>query len=331
MKLFFGIAVVPALMGAPVALSSAQAADLDGYVLRGSQTPFESNYGGGLMNEDTEFGLRAWLSTGKLEKTLYGAPSSGLGAVSRLRYDGLIGYSGEAFGRVGVAGWSFFKGAVSLGTASKGNLQDEDFEPLTDPYSSTQSTQRKGALDYATLDYGVDVLRDPMYRVAVLAGVNYFRETANAYGCTQSADNPDICSPGQVSPGTLAITENASWVSARVGLSADVLLFDRLRLGAEAAWVPYVALSSVDNHWLRTDIGPINEKGHGRNGAQLEATADYKITDNVSLGAGLRYWRMKAQGDANFVDASGTPLGTQPVAFVTERLGAFVQASYRFQ
>lgn len=313
---------------AVTAASISRAADLgDDFVLRGALTPQNV----GLMNEETELGVRAWVSSGKVEKTLNGPSGSGVGAVSRLRYDGMTGYSGEVYGRVGVAGWSYFKGAASLGAMTTGHLQDEDFPPTLVPYSSTTSAQRKGALDYATLDYGVDLLRDPVYRAGLFLGVNYIREQANAYGCSQTATNPDICFAGEIDPNTLGITQNATWISARLGVSGDVLLFNRLRLGAEAAWVPYDALQARDTHWLRTDIGPVVENGHGQNGAQLEATASYQLTRHFDIGVGVRYWRMTANAKANFVDVSGDFISSEPEKFMTQRFGAFVQAAYRFQ
>ena len=314
-----------------ILLSSAAAfaSDLNDFSLRGADLPSMSQADLGL-GQGFELGTRLWVSSGSIGDGLYDIPGSGEGEVSRLTWRNLGAISGELYGRTPIYGSTFLKGEAGLGAITRGSLQDEDFEPLTDPYSSTKSGQHGGALDYANIDYGIDFLQQRDYRLGVILGVNYLREKVNAYGCTQTATNPDICFPGEVAAGALAITENTQWLSPRLGVSGKVLLMDRLRLGGEAAWLPYTRFFGLDTHWLRTDIGPIKELGSGHNGFQLQTTLDYDFTDSFSVGAGFRYWRMTANPDAKFVDLSGTELSVQPESFSTKRYGTFIEASYRF-
>jgi hypothetical protein len=321
-----GKALWLALCGTGLFVAAANAADYDDDVLRGSDSSW--------MTQPivTELGVRAWYSSGKTAKKLYGAVADSTVLVSRLTYDDLDGYSGEVFGRADLED-AFMKGYFGLGRIGQGSLQDEDFEPVISPYSSTDSDQRNGDLRYGTLDIGHNLLSDPAYKLGVFVGVNYVSEELNAYGCTQTATNPYVCVPGDVASNVKAITQDAAWTSARLGMAGQVTLYDRLRLGAEAAWLPYTSFGGKDRHWLRTDINTtIPEKGDGRNGVQLEATADYRVTDDWNIGAGVRYWRMTADTHATFSaeTSEGTLYSKQPEEFVTERFGAFVQSSYKF-
>jgi outer membrane protease len=277
-----------------------------------------------------ELGARYWYSNGSFAKNLYDDPRFSNNLNSRLTFSSLTGQSYELFGRIEHASGVFLKGFVGLGSIGGGTLTDEDFPPALVPYSSTTSDQRGGRLRYLTVDYGYDVLNQPNYRVGAFVGYNYMSETANAYGCVQTAGNPEICIPA-IPSSVLGITEDAAWHSLRLGIAADVLLFDRLRLGGDAAWVPYTHMVSTDTHWLRTDIfSPIPESGSG-NGVQLEAFAAYQLTDCWSLGVGARYWHMQASGKIALEDAEQFIYAmAQPGTFTTDRFGVFAQAAYRF-
>jgi hypothetical protein len=277
-----------------------------------------------------EMGGRFWYSIGSFGKNLFDDPRSSNNLNSRLTYSNLTGRSYEFFGRIDHASGFFLKGFVGLGSITGGTLTDEDFPPALVPYSSTISDQKNGRLGYVTVDYGYNVLRGPAYRVGPFAGYNYMRETVNAYGCTQTAVNPDICVPA-IGPSVLGITEDAGWHSIRLGMAADVLLFDRVQLGADAAWVPYARLVSTDTHWLRPDIfSPVAEQGSGR-GVQLEAFAAYQFNAAFSVGVGARYWHMQASGNIDLEAAADFIFAApQPGTFATDRYGVFAQAAYKF-
>ena len=279
---------------------------------------------------EVEFGGRYWASTGKLAKNLYDVFGVSQSVLSRLTYRGLASNSGEVYGRAENAGGIFVKGYTGLGGIGKGSLNDEDFPPGVDPYSSTLSNQQNGKLSYLSADIGYEIASGPRYRVGAFVGYHYIAERVNAFGCTQVAANPSVCAP-TIPPAVLGITEDAKWNAVRLGLAADVKIMDRLKLAVDAAWVPYATITASDTHWLRLGTsfsGPIPESGSG-SGAQVEAALSYQLTDAFSFGAGARYWHLEARGSADFgsVVPGATP---QPVNFVTDRFGAYLQGAYRF-
>jgi hypothetical protein len=288
-----------------------------------------------------EVGARYWYSSaGSFAKNLFDDPRFSNNLNSRLTYSSLSGRSYEMFGRIDHASGFFLKGYVGLGTIGNGSLTDEDFPPAAIQYSNTLSDQRNGRLGYVNVDYGYNFWTGPGYRVGAFAGYHYMQESLNAYGCIQTAgSNPLFLDCIPAIPGTtLGITEAAGWHSIRLGIAADVLLFERLRLGIDAAWVPYTRMIATDTHWLRADLAPVPEQGSG-SGVQLEAFAAYQLTEAWSLGVGARYWRMQASGNIDLESAICMRLNcaafslvpvSQPGTFTTDRYGVFAQGSYRF-
>ena len=283
-----------------------------------------------------EVGARYWYSTGKLAKDLFDDPRFSDALNSRLTYDGLTAHSFEAFGRLDLPSRLFFKGFVGIAGLSKGRLNDEDFPPAIVPYSSTMSDQSGGKLNYAAIDFGYAFVANPFATVSLFGGYGFVGEKVNAYGCTQIATSP-ICVPA-IAPGVLAITEDANWHLARVGIAADFRIMDRLTLTAEAAWVPYAQINSHDTHWLRTGTtigsfsGPIPQRASG-SGVQLEAVLAYQVWDCFNVGLGGRYWRFDAphgSGDLEQTIIGWTSPLSQPMTFTSERYGMFVQGSYKF-
>ncbi len=283
---------------------------------------------------EDEIGVRYWYSTGKTTKNLF--DNTGSIQVSRLTYDGLNASAGEAFGRLQKSNGLFAKGFVGAGVIGAGNLKDEDFPPAIDPYSATTSAQRNGNLIYFVGDVGYDVWRAPAYRLGAFVGVFYDREHFAAYGCTQTAGNPDVCTGG-ISDQTLVIEDDARWLAARVGLSGQLTLWNCLRLDADVAWLPYVTLANTDTHWLRSQpipgnfAGPIAEDGVGHTGVQVEGIVSYLVSPSFSVGVGGRYWRMETDGTTHFensiVDELALP---QANSFAFQRYGGFVQGALKF-
>ncbi len=277
-----------------------------------------------------EVGGRYWASSGKLAKSLYDVFGVSQSVLSRLTYSGLTANSGEIYARAENVSGIFVKGYAGLGGIGKGSLNDEDFPPGIDPYSSTLSKQQNGQLSYLSADIGYEVASGPRYRVGAFAGYHYFAEQVNAFGCTQIATNPFVCVP-TIPTSVLGISEDAKWNAARLGLAADVKLTDCLKLTIDAAWVPYATITAADTHWLRLGTsfsGPIPESGSG-SGAQIEAALSYQLTSAFSFGVGARYWYMETRGSADFASVvSGAT--AQPVNFVIDRFGAYLQGAYRF-
>jgi hypothetical protein len=229
------------------------------------------------------------------------------------------------------------RGYVGGGSIGGGTLIDEDFSPGVSPYSSTTSAQRGGTLGYASIDLGYNVISAPTGKLGAFFGYHYLGEDAHAFGCAQNAGSP-ICAT-TIPDSIRVITESGGWHSLRIGIAGEVTVFDRLKLAANAAWVPLSSLSTFDTHWLRTGTaigdfaGPIPQAVHG-NGVQLEAFASYRVTDCFSLGVGGRYWKLQGKGTAALEQTIvGLPPDlavAQPLTFQTERYGAYLQAAYRF-
>ena len=258
---------------------------------------------------EAEFGTRMWLGFGDSHYDLFNP--SGTVQNSRLTFANLPTASGELFGKL-TDNEFFVSGFAGLGSVPGGTLQDEDFAPTTNPYSSTDSTQGGGQLAYATVDLGRYFYDQPGGRIGAFVGYNYIGDQLNSYGCTQTATNPTICVPS-VDSSISPIRETDSWNSLRVGINGDAKLDDHWTLSGDAAFLPYVSLSGMDTHWLRIPssfTGPIPIDGTGW-GAQIQAMLDYKVSDRFSLGIGARYWHMQASGNMHFenvlVPGPGSP------------------------
>jgi opacity protein-like surface antigen len=301
---------------------------LDDYHLRGAQVADERYPMG-----EIEIGGRVWYSSGRFQKDLGGSSIQGQNnnLLSRLTYDNTAA-SGELFGRIDGDSHVFVKGFVGGGTLLGGNLHDEDWTLFNGaalvPYSNTLSNPVKGTIGYGTGDIGYAFLRGAGFKVGGFIGYNYYRENKSAYGCSQIANQLSDCVPS-LPNSTLVITENDTWNSVRIGLNGVVTLWDRVKLTGDAAYLPYVNFSGVDNHLLRTGfpstLSP--ETGTGQ-GVQLEAILSYAVTPAFNVGAGGRYWAMWATTNATTNAFSlGCPCQTLPVR--TERFGGFLEASYK--
>jgi len=272
----------------------------------------------------TTFGMRYWYGLGNTSKDLYGFTRDTL--VSRLTYDRVQSHSLEAFIRMDHESGLFWKGYAGGGLLTGGNLKDEDFPPAISPYSSTTSTLQNQALGYLSVDVGGAILRAQSFRLDGFVGYHYLHQRVKAFGCQQTASNPVVCAGG-ISTNVAAIVEDDSWHAVRVGLNADIPLFDRLRLNIEGAWLPFVWLVGTDNHLLRLSLPvPIREDGHA-SGYQAEAVVSYRYSEAINLGVGARYWHMQSRGNAHFEDVGGVP---QPLDFKANNYGVFLQGSYRF-
>jgi opacity protein-like surface antigen len=294
------------------------------YHLRGTtDAPF-------VPEAEVEVGGRVWYSSGRFQKDLSTTQSQTMPGllVSRLTYD-TTAATGELFGRIDTASNIFVKGFVGGGKILSGTMHDEDWAAFNAqvPYSNTQSSVG-GNLAYGTFDVGYSLFRGPSSNVGGFIGFNYYEENKSAYGCSQIANPYSDCVPA-LPNSTLGITEDDKWYSLRIGVNGVVTLFDRLKLTADAAYLPSVTFRGTDNHLLRTDvpntISPENGVGQG---VQVEAILSYAFTDAFSVGAGGRYWAMWAPS-AN-TNAFGTPCPCQGLPVSTERYGGFVQASYKF-
>jgi hypothetical protein len=284
-------------------------------------------------NYTGEAGLRFWYGKASTSKNLF--DSTGASLVSRLGYSGLSIFSAEAFGRFDLnTGW-FLKGFIGGGGFRNGTLTDEDFPPGISPYSATLSVIDDSFPVYSTVDVGYTVLRGADFRVGAFLGYNYLRQVVSAQGCGQVGFNPLICGLFPV-PGTVkVITQSNTWEAMRLGLEGTFDVTDRLKLSAEAAWLPFVGLNGTDAHWLRIGknlgdfTGPVPEDGTGW-GIQLEGTLSYRLTDYINVGVGGRYWHMQTAGQTHFEGhVVGFLTSPQPVEWKTDSYGVFLQTSLK--
>jgi hypothetical protein len=278
---------------------------------------------------EIELGARYWYSSGRFQKDLGSTSNPALAGMlnSRLTYKSTAN-SGEFFGRVEALN-VFVKGYVGAGSLSNGRMNDEDWIYGVAAYSNTLADPVKGDIDYATVDVGYDFFHGTGYKLGGFIGYNYYKENKSAYGCTQIANQYSDCVPADPSS-VLGITEDDTWKSFRVGVNGEIMVADRLKLGADVAYLPYVVFDGADNHVQRTDL-PITispESATGR-GVQLQAVLSWLMTDQWSVGVGWRYWAMWSTNNAitNFA-STPCPCNTLPVK--TERDGVFLQATYKF-
>jgi hypothetical protein len=269
-----------------------------------------------------EGGARYWYSWGNFQSSNGSATS----LVSRLPYNNMEGHSGELFARLDSPIGIFLKGFVGGGGISHGTMYDEDWGLGTDlaaeatGYEITQSGIN-GSFNYMTADIGYNIMRGPDHKVGLFVGYNRYQVVMNTLGCAQMvAPGSGVCFPN-IPSNVNAISEIDTWQSLRVGGSAEVQLTDRLKVGADIAYLPYVHVDGLDIHRLRDLYFPVTGTG---NGVQAEIMLSYRLFDAVSLGIGGRYWAMWTTS-ARQVDAP-----TNIMTLSADRYGMFVQASYKF-
>jgi hypothetical protein len=276
-----------------------------------------------------EIGGRYFWSTGRMRYTL-GDPFVMGQTNSQLTYRNMNSNAGETFIRADHSSGFFAKGFLGGGNLTSGTLNDEDFPPAIAPYSNTVSNISNGHLWYGTADIGYNPWQTDRYKVGFFVGYNHFYEQASGFGCTQVAGNAAIC--GVPIPASVQVlTETQNWDSVRIGVNAVINLMPNLHWTIDAAALPYTYESGYDNHWLRPGINPLPQFGHGW-GGQIESVLAYDFTNYFSVGVGGRYWYAETtSGTTQFPPAPGFGfLPGSPTKFVSERYGAFIQASYKF-
>ncbi len=281
-----------------------------------------------------EIGTRFWYGMGETGKNLYGTDSSTM--VSRLTYRGLTGASGEVYGQINERNY-FVKGFAGLGTLMRGTLQDEDFATADfSPYSSTDSSLHGGEMSYLVVDGGGYFAQSGAARFGVFGGYSYLRQAVNAYGCTQTASNQDVCGSNPIPDSTNVLSQTNNWNALRIGVNADTEFGGGWRLKGEAAVLPLVMLSGTDYHRMRICdtsgcfTGGIPEDGTGW-GYQLEASLDYTLANHVTVGVGGRYWHMQTSGYSHFegrvIDYNTV---AQRVDWKTDYYGLTAHAGWQF-
>lgn len=265
-----------------------------------------------------EIGARYWVSTGKTRNSHNAqelAPALG-NPTSVLTYDKLLANTGELFGRAGDDRW-FVKAMVGGGRINNGSFHDEDFAAGQVKFSDTVSSVTNGSIGYFTADFGGTVWqpRGKAIRLDLYGGVTGWTESVDAYGAT---DNLGFIG-GDIPRDVKVITNKARWQGLRIGALYDWAFASKGRFVADVAWVPYAHIRNEDSHYLRTDLGPtpnVIKDGYG-GGVQMDAEMRYVLTRGLELGAGLRYWYLKATNGDNRQGGFTMPI----VEVLSERFG----------
>lgn len=278
MKRLFASAAATLALG----LTSAYAADMPVKAVKAPPPP--------VSMWEVEVGVRYFYSSGRTRYTL-GDPFVPGQTNSQLTYKNMDSNAGEGFARIDHSSGFFAKGFVGAGNIFKGVLNDEDFPPAIAPYSNTVSSINNGKLWYGTIDAGYAFYKTPTVKIGAFVGYNHFYETANAYGCQQVAGNAAICGV-PIAGSVLVLSKTENWDSLRIGLNGVFNIAPQWKVTLDGAYLPYVSLGGFDNHWLRPDINPLPQAGHGW-GYQLEGILAYDVTRNLSVGVGGRYWYAK--------------------------------------
>lgn len=268
-----------------------------------------------------EVGGRYWYSSATNRYDYYNDATTAQ-RNSRLSYDGMSTHSGEIFGRLDSPYRFFLKGYAGAGNITRGTLYDEDYPPAVVPYSKTQS-DIEGSLSYYSGDLGYTVFEGrglgsgQSLRVGAFAGIHYWRETAVARGCVQIGGG-NVCDAGNEIANTITvIQEEDKWTAYRFGGVVDYWMTQRLKLTVDAAYVR-VYQRAVDTHFFTLGVTPAYGKG---NGVELEALVSYDITQSFNIGVGGRWWHYETDLNDN---------NNQLIKYKTDRFGAFVQGSYKF-
>ena len=185
---------------------------------------------------------------------------------SRLTWKDQRTNGGELFGRVDTPENVMVKGFIGLGKGDQGHIYDEDWGnvfPSSPPptevngYQVTESATTS-KIRYFTLDLGYDWLRGAGYKVASYGGYNYFEYTMSAFGCTfLQFVPPQTCQPGDP-PRKLFLQEEDTWISWRLGTSAEVMLTPWLKLSGDVAYLPIVRFGgSITIHCGPTARAPV--------------------------------------------------------------------------
>lgn len=275
----------------------------------------------------TKIGARLFFSSG-----LVGAPQPLLNTTSmddilasRLIFSDLSATSEEVFARIDHSSGVFVKGYLGAGSVSHGQLNDEDFPAGGDVYSNTISNAH-GNLSYATADIGYAFLRSASATAGAFIGYNYYALNTNTYNCTQLAGASN-CAPATVLNDFLALSEDDTFNSLRLGVSSELNLTNHWTLTSEAAYLPVVRFRGLDMHNARTLIGP--ESSNQGNGTMLETLLNYQLNNAWSMGVGGRYWSWNMHKGTVLFDFLGASDSiTEPARFNAERYGAFLQINY---
>jgi hypothetical protein len=244
-----------------------------------------------------ELGVRYWYSQGTTTRSHNAQmvfPSLG-NPTSTLTYEDLTAHALELHGRKNLQNGGYLKGNLGFGEIKSGSLRDEDFNRGQVKVGDTTSTVKADALTYFTFDAGGDLWRFRNGTAGLFVGYTYWFERLDAYGIVSTV--PPV---GRAAPDSLLVISNeATWQGLRVGFAGEWNVSAPTRIRLDAALVPYAHVRNEDSHWLRqspNDLGPapnIHSEGTGY-GLQLDFELRHAVQRDWEIGAGLRYWWLRA-------------------------------------
>lgn len=253
-----------------------------------------------------ETGLRYWYSGGDMRFAFtngnpgYGSPTS------TLEWRGMEAHSGEVFARLDHKPSGFFiKGVAGLGYVTRGRIDDRDYFNGQLLFSDTTSDVKGSPMKFATVDVGWGYSPTPGMWLGAFIGYHYWNEKVTAYGVICNPPDPQIiggCAPGlAIGFDTAVLVYEPTWHALRLGFESKVAIDDRWTVNGEIVGVPYATLQNRDSHLLRqgmNDLGPapnvITDSSAGF-GVQTEVFVNYKLTPNIEVGGGVRYWQLVTQ------------------------------------
>lgn len=287
---------------------------------------FDFRFGGtsaaqpaGLDGWSFEAGTRQWAGASRYAWDLFN-PYDPSEQISRIDFRGTM-LAGEAFLRAENGGRLFVNALFGTGATIGGTLVDDDYPPLTDPFSQTLSVLGSGRTTYANVDVGLTVAERDRWGAGVFAGAGTLLERYAAYGCEQLAGGASCATP--IPDFLPVLTQTTIWGTLRLGVIAEVGLTERLWLRGEATAMPLAFMASEDNHWFRPDINPLPLLSRGY-GFELQATLSYEVSETFSIGIGARFGQLVAHGTAYF------PGIEEPQTTTSRRTGVFLQMSHTF-
>jgi opacity protein-like surface antigen len=258
---------------------------------------------------------------------------------SRLTYYDMQTNTSEVFGRINGPGNVFVKGFAGVGITGRGHQTDEDsfvrLKPgVQAPYSNSFSDKVEGHLNYAVGDVGYDFMRGSGHKIGAFVGYSFIDQALNRFNCVQIANLEqggctEAAGEKPTPPNVVRFQEIDKWHAVRVGIAGEMMLTDRVKLGGEVAYLPFVHFEGLDNHF-RNPIAEFPARSNGGRGVQAEALVSYYLTDRLSLGIGGRYWGLwTTNGQFTTIN---TGLGPAPRYFrgAFEQAGVFVQTAYLF-
>lgn len=271
-------------------------------------------------------GTRYWLSSGESKTTLSTVEGQKL---SSSIFSNLNANTAEGYWRLKHQEGLLFKGYLGGGSIGSGLLNNKAFPPGTVPYSQTQSQQKNGGLSYLNLDLGYDLFSNETLQLAGFIGYQHWAEQYNAFGCTQTGDNPAYCGTDYAPYSTSAaiLSTDSGLNSLRLGANAALALRNNLNLNLDLAYIRSNLSARSDNHTDANVTGlPSELKG---NGFELDAIIDWALNSDTTLGIGARWWHVVTDGYTHYEQTFSSGKA-YPVSGVQDRYGLTLEGGFKF-